>query len=98
MFTIKRAPQFDAWLSGIRDRGTRLRLARRLEKASLGNLGDVKSVGSGVYEMRENFGPGWRMYYVPRGAVLILMLGGGEKSTQQDDIDKAKVLASTLED
>lgn len=98
MFTIKRTPTFDTWLSGINDRATRLRLARRLEKASLGNLGDVKPVGGGVYEMRENFGPGWRMYYVRRGAILILMLGGGEKSTQQDDIDKAKVLASTLED
>ena len=98
MFTIKQTPEFAAWLSGMKDNMTRRRLARRLEKASLGNLGDVKPVGDGVFEMREFFGPGWRMYYMPRGAVLILMLGGGDKSTQQTDIAKAIALASTLED
>jgi putative addiction module killer protein len=98
MFTIKQTPEFAAWLSGIRDGMTRRRLARRLEKASLGNLGDVNPVGGGVFEMREFFGPGWRMYYVPRGPVLILMVGGGDKSTQQADIAQAIKLASTLED
>ncbi|EGV31242.1 addiction module killer protein [Thiorhodococcus drewsii AZ1] len=98
MFTIKQTPEFAAWLSGIKDGMTRRRLATRLRKASLGNLGDVKSVGGGVFEMREFFGPGWRMYYVPRGEVLILMLGGGDKSTQQADIAKAIALASILED
>ncbi|WP_245538981.1 type II toxin-antitoxin system RelE/ParE family toxin [Thioflavicoccus mobilis] len=58
----------------------------------------MKSVGGGVFEMREFFGPGWRMYYVPRGEVLILMLGGGDKSTQQAGIAKAIALASILED
>jgi putative addiction module killer protein len=98
MITIKQTPEFAGWLSGIADRMTRRRLATRLRKASLGNLGDVKPVGGGVFEMREFFGPGWRMYYVARGAVLILMLGGGDKSTQQADIAKAVALASTLED
>lgn len=98
MFTIKQTPEFAAWLAAINDGMTRRRLARRLEKASLGNLGHVKPVGGGVFEMREFFGPGWRMYYAPRGAVLILMLGGGDKSTQQTDIAKAIALASTLED
>ena len=63
----------------------------------LGNLGDVKPVGSGVYEMREHFGPGWRMYYVQRGAVLIVMLGGGDKSTQTKDIAIAVKRAADLE-
>ena len=60
---------------------TRCRLTVRLRKASLGKLGGVKSLGTGVFEMREHFGPGWRMYYVQRGNVLIVMLGGSDKST-----------------
>ncbi len=69
-----------------------------MRKVQLGNLGDVAPVGNGVYEMREHFGPGWRMYYVKRGETLIVMLGGGEKSTQQADIDRAIELASSLGD
>ncbi len=80
MFTIKRTDEFAVWLNGLKDRMTRMRLARRLDKAQRGNLGDVKSVGDGVFEMREFFGPGWRMYYVQRGETLIVMLGGGDKS------------------
>jgi len=98
MFTIRQLPEFAAWLSGIKDTKTRLRLAKRLDKAQRGLLGDVQPVGEGVSEMREDFGPGWRMYYVQRGAVLIVMLGGGDKSTQARDIAKAKLLAATLED
>ena len=69
-----------------------------MRKAQLGNLGDVKALGAGVFEMREHFGPGWRMYYAKRGAVLIVMLGGGNKSTQAADISKAVQLAARLED
>ncbi|HRW61564.1 MAG: type II toxin-antitoxin system RelE/ParE family toxin [Thauera sp.] len=98
MYTIYQLPEFDAWLSGIKDGMTRRRLGRRLEKAQRGSLGDVKPVGEGVWEMREFFGPGWRMYFVQRGAVLIVMLGGGDKSTQAADIAKAIALAGTLED
>ncbi len=98
MYTIYQLPEFDAWLSGIKDGMTRRRLGRRLEKAQRGSLGDVKPVGEGVWEMREFFGPGWRMYYVQRGAVLIVMLGGGDKSTQAADIARAIALAGTLED
>jgi putative addiction module killer protein len=77
---------------------TRARLAARLRKAQLGNLGDVKSLESGVYEMREDFGPGWRLYYIKRGRLLIVMLGGGDKSTQAKDIAKAVKLAAQIED
>lgn len=97
MFIIKTLPEFDAWLDGIKDRVTRLRLSRRLDKAQRGNLGDIKPVGEGVFEMREHFGPGWRMYYVRRGSVLIIMLGGGDKSTQAADIAGAIRCASDLE-
>ena len=98
LFTIKRMPEFDDWIGSLRDRQTRLRLLRRLERAQRGLLGDVAPVGEGVSEMRELFGPGWRMYYVQRGAVLIVMLGGGSKSTQQSDIATAQALAATLEE
>ncbi len=64
----------------------------------MGLLGDVAPVGEGVGEMREHFGSGWRMYYIQRGPVLILMLGGGDKSTQSADIEAAKTLARTLEE
>ncbi|CAK0775735.1 Type II toxin-antitoxin system RelE/ParE family toxin [Gammaproteobacteria bacterium] len=98
MFSIRQLPEFAAWLSNLKDGMTHRRLARRLEKAKNGALGDVKPVGEGVFEMREHFGPGWRMYYVQRGAVLIVMLGGGDKSTQTTDIARAIKLAATLED
>lgn len=97
MFVIKRLPQFDEWLEGLRDRTTSIRLAVRLDKAKRGILGDVKLLGAGVFEMREFFGPGWRMYYVQHGAVLIVMLGGGDKSSQVRDIAAAKALAATLD-
>ena len=69
-----------------------------LRKVTLGNLGDVTPVGDGVFEMREHFGPGWRMYYIQRGSVLIVMLGGGDKSTQATDISKAVKLAAMIEE
>ncbi len=77
---------------------TRIRLARRLDKAQNGNLGDVAPVGGGVFEMREHFGPGWRMYYVKRGETFIVMLGGGDKSTQSADIAKAIQIAANIKE
>lgn len=98
MFTVFRTDDFNDWLHGLPDGLTHRRLARRLEKAQGGNLGDVRPVGDGVMEMRELFGPGWRRYYVQRGDVLIVMLGGGDKSTQAKDIAAAKQLARLIED
>lgn len=98
MYTVKRTPEFDAWFASIRDGATLRRLVARLRKAQLGNLGDIKPVGGGVFEMREHFGPGWRMYCTQRGTVLIVMLGGGEKSTQAADIAKAIRLAARIEE
>lgn len=97
-YTVKRLDEFADWLKNLRDSLTRQRLNKRLRKATLGNLGDVEPVGEGVFEMREHFGPGWRMYYVLQGSTLIIMLGGGDKSTQQADIGKAIALAKSLED
>ena len=98
MLKIVLSDAFEKWLDGLRDSSTRRRLVLRLRKASLGHLGDVKPVAPGVYEMREFFGPGWRMYYARRGDVLIVMLGGGSKATQARDIEKAITLAEMIED
>ena len=98
MYTVKTLPEFDAWLDGLKDHITRLRLSRRLDKAQRGILGDVKSVGDGVFEMREFFGPGWRMYYVKRGDTLIIVLGGGSKGSQESDIATAQQRMALLED
>ena len=98
MYTVKTLPEFDVWLDGLKDRVTRLRLSRRLDKAQRGNLGDVKPLGDNVFEMREFFGPGWRLYYFKQGETLIVMLGGGNKSSQESDIAKAKQRKSMLED
>ena len=97
MFIIRRLPEFDEWFEALRDRATSIRLAVRLNKAQRGILGDIKPVGEGVFEMREFFGPGWRMYYVQHGAVLIVMLGGGDKSSQARDIATAQKLATYLD-
>lgn len=97
-YTVKQLDEFATWLKSLKDALTRQRLIKRLRKAQLGNLGDVESVGEGVFEMREHFGPGWRMYYVQHGEVLIVMLGGGDKATQQTDIRRAIALAKSLED
>lgn len=96
MYNILETDTFQHWVDGLRDMPTRIRLRRRLTKAMRGNLGDVKAVGDGVWEMREFFGPGWRLYYVQRGDVLIVMLGGGDKSSQERDIAAAKVLAKEI--
>ena len=93
MYTVKRMLEFDEWFESLKDGMTRI----RLDKVQRGLLGDAEPVGEGVYEMREFFGPGWRMYYVERDGRLIVLLGGGDKSTQQSDILRAIVLSKNLE-
>ena len=85
------------WLGQIKDQVTQTRLKVRLRKATLGNLGDVKPVGEGVFEMREFFGPGWRMYYLEKAGAMVFMLGGGDKSSQASDIQRAIKLSKELE-
>lgn len=97
MYEIRKTPEFDHWLNGIRDTMTRKRLITRLRKVMLGNLGDVGPISDGIWEMREHFGSGWRMYYIQRGRVIVLMLGGGTKSTQTSDIKESKKLLQRLE-
>ncbi|WP_353621761.1 type II toxin-antitoxin system RelE/ParE family toxin [Variovorax sp. J2P1-31] len=97
MYSVIETEEFSDWLGGLKDRMTRARLQARLRKATLGNLGDVKPVGDGVFEMREFFGPGWRMYYVLYNGVALFMLGGGDKSSQERDIERAKEMAQELQ-
>ncbi len=96
MYTIKKSSEFEEWIDNLKDRSTKFRLLRRLEKAERGLLGDTSPVGEGVFEMREFFGPGWRMYYIQTGSTIIVMLGGGNKSSQKEDIKMARQLASSL--
>ena len=96
MYTVLETDTFIDWVTSLRDRPTRIRLRRRLGKAARGNLGDVKPVGEGIWEMREFFGPGWRMYYLQRGELVIMMLGGGDKSSQASDIEAVKAIAKEL--
>jgi len=98
MYEIRKTPEFDAWLNGIRDSMTRKRLVTRLRKVALGSLGDISPISDGIWEMREHFGSGWRMYYIQRGKVIVVMLGGGTKSTQTVDIKESKKLLQRLED
>lgn len=93
MFTIRMTPKFEAWLKGLKDRRATIRILDRIVRVESGHLGDVKPVGEGVSEMRITYGPGYRLYFVRSGNVVIVLLCGGDKSTQQKDIAEAKRLA-----
>ena len=84
---------FDKWLLKLRDRQAVLAIANRMTRAAAGNLGDVKPIGEGISEMRIFVGKGYRVYFCMRGAELVFLLCGGDKSSQQKDIEKAKKLA-----
>jgi len=97
MVDVRLTETFDAWLEGLRDVRAKAIIARRLDGARFGNLGDVVPVGGGVSEMRIHYGPGYRLYLVQRGPELIVMLGGGDKASQKRDIRRAKALAEELD-
>jgi putative addiction module killer protein len=81
---------FEEWLNTLRDRQARAKIKQRLDRIELGNLGDFKPVGDGVMELRVNYGPGYRLYFAFSGATIIFLLCGGDKSTQTQDILRAK--------
>ncbi len=93
MIEIRESATFSLWLQSLRDSQTRARIAVRVRRLAFGNYGDVKPVGEGVSELRLDFGPGYRVYFIQRGQVLIVLLCGGDKSTQDRDIASAKKLA-----
>ena len=94
---VRQTTRFATWLAGLRDERAKARILKRLDRAGQGNLGDVAPVGEGVSEMRIFYGPGYRVYFVQRGSELIVLLCGGDKSTQRSDIDEAKAMAKELE-
>ncbi|MBS1183040.1 MAG: toxin, RelE family protein [Proteobacteria bacterium] len=94
MIEICQTERFEAWLVGLADRQARSRVLVRIDRLALGNPGDVKPVGQGVSELRIDYGPGYRVYFVRRGAQLIVLLAGGDKRTQAKDIEEAIALAA----
>ena len=97
MFSIKPLPEFTKWLDGLSDAAVRGVVVARIKRLERGLMGDVEPVGEGVSELRIHFGAGWRLYFVRRGARLIVLLAGGSKRTQKADIKRAKSLAALLD-
>ena len=97
MIEVRQTERFRKWLTGLRDERARARILKRLERAAGGNLGDAAPVGEGVSEMRIFYGPGYRVYFVQRGEELIVLLCGGDKSTQSADIEEAKAMVKEIE-
>jgi len=94
MNTLLRTQHFDAWLAALRDTRARAKIIRRLERAAQGNLGDHKNIDGPIWEMRIDYGPGYRLYYAQKGNTIYVLLCGGNKTTQQTDINLAKQLWS----
>ncbi|WP_300643023.1 type II toxin-antitoxin system RelE/ParE family toxin [Nocardioides sp.] len=93
MIEVLTTEDFDKWLRKLKDRTGRLRIVERIDRLANGNPGDVRPVGQGISELRLTYGPGYRVYYLQDGDLLILLLIGGDKSSQQNDIEKAQELA-----
>jgi putative addiction module killer protein len=96
MFEIEKTDEFDKWLSRLADQIAKAKIVSRIERIGLRNLGDVKPVGAGVSEMRVPYGPGYRVYFKQTGKTVIVLLCGGDKSTQEKDIKRAKEIAAEL--
>mgnify|MGYP003519651756 FL=1 len=94
MPAILKSATFDRWLSRVRDAKTAARIQVRIDRLAAGNPGDVQSVGSGISEMRLDYGPGYRVYYLQRSLMVVVLLCGGDKKTQSRDIAKAKAIAA----
>jgi putative addiction module killer protein len=96
MIEVRRTDEYARWFDGLRDKEARARILVRIRRLSLGNPGDARAVGEGVSEMRVDYGPGYRIYFVSRGDLLVILLAGGDKRTQSRDIEVARELARTL--
>lgn len=93
---IRQTSVFEDWLTGLKDAVSRAIIIRRIERVAAGNLGDVRPLGDGVSELRIDYGPGFRVYFVRRGETLIVLLCGGDKASQPRDIARAKALAQEV--
>lgn len=94
---IRRTREFLEWVTELRDRAARARILNRIDRMQHGNPGQTRSVGNGVVEMKIDYGPGYRVYFIQRGTSIVLLLCGGDKSSQDFDIRKAKMLAEAQE-
>ncbi|AZZ75616.1 MULTISPECIES: type II toxin-antitoxin system RelE/ParE family toxin [unclassified Pseudomonas] len=95
-YLIRQTAVFQAWHQSVRDLRAKVAIARRIDRASTGNLGDVKSVGDGVSEMRVDVGAGYRVYFTMRNGAVIVLLAGGDKSSQSADIRRAQKMAKEV--
>ena len=93
MIEVIRSETFSRWLGRLRDRQAAARIRTRIDRVALGNIGDTRSVGGGISELRINYGPGYRLYYTRRGEDMIILLCGGDKDSQRRDIERAKEIA-----
>jgi putative addiction module killer protein len=96
MIEIRKTELFADWFNSLRDRQARVRIQTRIDRAELGNFGDCKPVGNGVSEMRIHYGPGYRVYFVKHGEMLVILLAGGDKNSQSKDIATAINLAQQI--
>jgi putative addiction module killer protein len=96
MIEVRQTEEFSGWLRRLRDANAVARIAGRIRRMEMGNSGDTRSVGRGILEMRIDYVPGYRFYYVHRGTQIVILLCGGDKRTQQQDIKRAQKLAETL--
>lgn len=96
MYTVQRTDEFEVWLRALRDMRAAARIFNRISNAEDGNFGTTAPVGEGIWEMKIDYGPGYRVYYTRVGGVVFLLLLGGDKSSQQRDIAKAKLLAKIV--
>ena len=95
---IIQSDTFKDWFASLRDRQAKARISARIRRASLGNLGDMKSIREGLLEMRIDYGPGYRLYCIRKGQIIIVLLSGGDKRSQSADIEKALILAKEWRD
>ena len=96
MVEVRQTKEFSAWMHRLRDADAVARIVARIRRMEQGNPGDTRSVGKGIMEMRIAYGPGYRIYYLHRGAQIVILLCGGDKRTQRQDIEHAQILAETL--
>ncbi len=97
MIEVRQTAIFEKWFDNLKDRKARSRIQARIDRIELGLFGDIAPVGDGISELRIFYGPGYRVYFVQQGSIIVILLSGGDKSTQQADIAKAKVIAKQLE-
>jgi putative addiction module killer protein len=96
MLEVRQTEEFARWFARLRDGRARARVQGRIDRLAIGNPGDIKPVGGGISEMRIDYGPGYRIYFIARGTAVVILLAGGDKRTQQRDIAMARELARNL--